>query len=59
MYCRTDTRWLYWSRGKASFLTHHWKMRIENWAMLAYSEVFELWNLGYYRLNPPIWCALV
>ena len=40
MYWRTDTRWLYWSRGEASFLAHHWKMRIENWTMLAYSEVF-------------------
>ena len=59
MYCRTDTSWLYCSRGEASFLTHHWKVRIENWTKLAWSEVFELWNSVCYRLNPQIWCAWV
>ena len=38
MYCRTDTGWLYWSRGEASFLGH-W-MKIGSWTMLVCIVIF-------------------
>ena len=42
MHCRTDTSWLYWSRGEASFLNHHFWMRVGSWMMLAWDKVLEL-----------------
>ena len=47
MYCRTDTSWLYWSRGEVSFLTHPWKMRSVSWKMLVCFVVFAPLNWGY------------
>ena len=44
---------------KLFFLNHRSWMKIGNWTMLVCSEVVELLNPVYYRLDPQIWCAWV
>ena len=58
MYCRTDTGWLFWSRGEASVLNHHSWMKIGIKTMLVCAEVFGFLNLvccHFCHLDPQIW----
>ena len=51
MCCRTDTSWLYCSRGEVSFLNHRSWMKIGSWTMLVYSVAFVPLNLDYCDLS--------
>ena len=57
MYCRTDTRWSYWSRGEANFFIRLSWMKIERWTMLGYGWALRLLSRDRYQTSPQVWCA--